>query len=230
MTDPLDESHRSAVSPADLPYIVGALAHELRGPLNAIAGWSQVVAHAKENGREIPDKALAGIFRAISEQTTQLDAMSTVSPETARDEATATEGRALRIDFGRCLQDALAQGDPRENTIRGVDSLSGLKWPQRAHLQPLARALVAHLRSVRLPIMLTVLARERRAPSLCIALVDQTVLPAALSALGGGVSLSLLRDKPRQLLACWRLRNAASAAGLSIQVDRDREVIIAPGR
>ena len=216
------------LSAHDLPYVIAALAHELRGPLNAMAGWSQVVAQSLQRGQPVPEKALDGIFRAISEQTNQLDAMSAVAWGEVAEPVTA--GRPMAIDFSRCLREAVAPIDEKGDALLGLDELPTISWRHRAHLQPLAATLITHLRTLRTRLALTRVARRGQAPGLRIRGLDAARAPAGLQALVEGAPLRELRERPRELLACWRLRGAMAEAGLRALRDDDLGIIVAPYR
>jgi signal transduction histidine kinase len=118
---------------------MGAAAHDLRTPLNTMAGWLQVL----QSGQDLPEatreRAFKGLQSAVAQQAALADGLAQIASVSA-------EGAALEVapvDVGGALADALAamDGEARAKAVT-LDFASREVWLESDG--PMVAALLRH--------------------------------------------------------------------------------------
>jgi len=125
-----------------LAVLLRMAAHDLRTPLNAMAGWLQVLAGISDPASPTRERALKGIHLAVTQQTMLADGLSQIS---------GLQGGTLRsevapTDMARALQDATAwlseEAKSRAVALNAIEPVAGVELMTDGSLM---QALLRHL-------------------------------------------------------------------------------------
>jgi signal transduction histidine kinase len=95
--------------------LMGAAAHDLRTPLNTIAGWLQVLQSAPDLPEATRERAFKGLQSAVAQQTALADGLA----QAAAIHMEGARGEAAPVDVEGALTEALAalDGEARAKTV-----------------------------------------------------------------------------------------------------------------
>ncbi|MEZ5739005.1 MAG: hypothetical protein R3E68_05750 [Burkholderiaceae bacterium] len=212
----------------DLRLLMNALVHELRTPLNAMAGWLEVVRLSADGGKPVPQKALDGIARAVTQQITQVNSLAELAGAPVRaNHQVATLRQSLPRQLRRqlLLIDAAVRpaltGLPAD-ADQGAASAGASALDDAT--RPLCDLLLALLQAMT-PGGRIELVPTTDESAICTfqfaAPLDASVL-AMVGAIDGSRSLDSLAQQPRKLLLCWKLGHLLRGAGLSLVAHADQ--------